>query len=72
MMARVLYNPAARLDLSRLIPAHQQEVLAWEKTVKLPEVDRVGYLRDQVGPVQIWFQVEQGEIHVTDIRVLAP
>lgn len=71
-MVRVLYNPAARLDLSQLTPAHQQEVLAWEKTVELPGADSAGYLRDQAGPVQIWFQVEQGEIHVTDIRVLAP
>ena len=71
-MARVLYNPAARLDLAQLIPAHQQEVLAWEKTVELPESDPAGYLRDQAGPVQIWFQVEQGEIHVCDIRALAP
>jgi mRNA-degrading endonuclease RelE of RelBE toxin-antitoxin system len=69
-MVRVVYTPAAEFDLSQLIPAHQQEVRAWEKTVELPDPKRVGYLRHQVGPVRIWFQVEKSEIHVCDIRVL--
>jgi hypothetical protein len=68
-MLKIVYHPAAEADRERLIPAHEEEVRAWERAVQLPEPHRVGYLRDQAGPVQIWFQVEEGEIHVCDIRV---
>lgn len=71
-MPKVVYHPAAEFDLTQLIPDLQKKVRAWEKAVELPSPPRVGYLRDQVGPVQIWFQVEKSEIHVCDIRVLAP
>lgn len=69
-MPRVVYNPAAEFDLSQLIPQFQLEVRKWEEAVELPDPARVGYLRDQVGAVQIWFQVEEEEIHVCDIRLL--
>lgn len=70
-MPKVVYNPAAEFDLSQLVPELQQEVRAWEQVVELPKHDRVGYLKDVVGPVHIWFQVENREIHVCDIRVAA-
>jgi mRNA-degrading endonuclease RelE of RelBE toxin-antitoxin system len=69
-MIKIVYHPAAEFDLSRLISDHQQKVREWERTVQLPDQTRVGYLRDQVGPVQIWFQVENNEIRVCDIRVI--
>lgn len=69
-MVKIVYNPAAEFDLSQLRPDDRQEVREWEKTVQLPNPARVGYLHDQAGPVHIWFQVEQGSIHVCDIRVI--
>jgi len=67
---KIIYNAAAKYDLSQLGAEHQKQVRAWEESVELPHPTRVGYLRDQVGPVQIWFQVEGRQINVCDIRVL--
>lgn len=67
-MPKVVYNTAAEEDLTRLTEEQRQKVTEWEKTVALPDSEPAGYLRDLSGDVYIWFQVENDEIHVCDLR----